>query len=184
MSRRTARSCVALAVMAAAGVLAGPAAGQSSVWYNTTTDGMDVAQTTNRPWPGRADQTSLGILCVSGRALAFQEVRGPGTDSIAEAWSSERGKEWGYWSDDYFAFRFDGRPDTEIVLEARFNVMPNRPGRPGVISLLVRESEALIPSLRSADYVETARPGGSWDRWTLRGAATAIDRLPCMGGGR
>lgn len=158
--------------MAAAGGLAGPAAGQSSVWYNTTFEGMDVAQT-SRP-AGIGSAAALGVACVASGAGVFSSVTGPRADSTAGA----VGLKARTMSEVHTAFRFDGRPDTEIVLPAL------RIFEPGRLAIFARDTAALIPSLRSAGYAETGRPGGTWIRWSLLRAADAIDRLPCWEGDR
>ena len=171
MSRRTVRPCVALAVMAAGG-LAGPAAGQSSAWYNPTPESAATIRQfgANSEW--------LGVECVHGALLVVWALAGSLADSIFEL-------DGPAWSMDHRAFRFDGRPESEIVLPVVRTVARNG------VRLEVSDAaalhdgpDALIPWLRSASYAETARPGtGRWRTWSLGRATDAIDRLPCYGGG-
>ena len=157
---RTART--ALVVMAAGG-FAGPAAGQSSVWYNPE---PGVAATSSTL--GAGERHSLFARC---NALGLLE---PGLYFAGGDRAEPGGKA-------AVAFRFDGDPETETVTMAERMVGPD-----GDLAVVVPWPDAyeLIVSLRSADYAETGPPGGGWRRWTLRGAKAAIDRLPCMGGGR
>lgn len=170
MSRRYVRSCVAPAVMAVAGGLAGPAAGQSSAWYNTTGAGGDMAQTSR---PVGTSRILLAVACAgpSRVPVVVFGLTGPLAD-----WAIDNADLSGM-DNIHFAFRFDGRPDTEIVLPATRNVAP------GNMVVVVRDAAALIPSLQSAGYAETGAPGGEWQRWSLARSADAIDRLPCYGGG-
>ena len=172
MSRRKLRASVALAVMAAGG-LAGPAAGQSSAWHN--------------PDPERAatiriiDGTTewLAVECVHGDPWVVFAVAGAMTDSIFDSNGPEVNRV-------HFAFRFDGRRDTEIVLPAVAGIQ--RAGMRIEVSdaaALLDGPDALIPLLRRASYAETGRAGTNrWRPWSLVRAAAAIDRLPCYGGDR
>ena len=168
MSRRTARPCVALVVMAAAGVLAGPAAGQSSVWYNRDWNDANAALTTDTL--GDGTHASLFVACTipGGRIIAGLYAGLPGT---------EPGD-----GPQPLAFRFDGDPETETV------AMAERLVDGEFVSLVVSGLDAmrLTVAFRSSDHdrAETGAPGGTWVDWTLRGAAAAIDRLPCWGGAR
>lgn len=154
---------VALALAAlSAGVLAGPAAGQTSVWYNPE---PGVAMTTKTMDDG--ERLSLFVRCNASGLLepGFHTTNGDRDPSDRVA----------------VAFRFDGDPETETV--AMFDRMAAPPS--GGVAMVVSwpDAYALLVSLRSADYAEAGAPGGGWGRWTLRGAKAAIDRLPCTGGG-
>ena len=154
---------VALALAAlSAGVLAGPAAGQTSVWYNPE---PGIAATSSTLDDG--ERLSLFVRCNASGLLE------PGLHSTED--HAEPGGRVPV------AFRFDGDPETETVAMAERMVDP--PGGGVAVVVSWPDAGALLVSLRNANIVDTGPPGGGWERWTLRGAKAAIDRLPCTGDG-
>ena len=160
------RTAAAALVVMAAGGLAGPAAGQSSAWYNRDQNGAPLALTTKTL--GGGEHVSLYVACTIPDMRIIAGIQG-----VLETEPGENVQP--------HAFRFDGDPDTEIVL------MVERWSDGKNVAMAVRGFDALrlASSFRSGDHdrAETASPGGRWGSWTLRGARAAIDRLPCPGGG-
>ena len=177
---------VLLLALAAGAVLAGPAAGQSSAWYNPAPDMAQTISPVSRGRlllgvpvpvsycglrscpPGVPGRLTLGVACVGAAPVVMYSMAGPLADTIAGKAGLSAGTD-----EVHLAFRFDGRGPSEVVLKG-FRVVA-----PGEISIAVSETATLIPALKSAGFAATGAPGGGWESWSLARAAAAIDRLPC-----